>query len=394
MQTKKDLRVALLTGGIDPHYALGLLLALVEKGIYIDFIGNDEMMDADTTKRPGVSYFNLRGETRADASLREKIIRVLKYYIKLIVYANTSEAKIFHILWLNKFIYFDRTLLNVYYRFLGKKLVFTAHNVNAGERDGTDSILNKVSLRFMYSLMDHIFVHTDKMRQQLVDEYKVNSNKVSVIRYGFNNVVPQSDLTRDAARHLLGLDNNEKVLLFFGNIAPYKGLEYLISAMALLKNRIVDLRLIIAGKVKGCEEYWREIKNLIDNSGLRQNILLHIRYVLDEEVEVFHKASDAMILPYKHIFQSGVLFLSYSFGLPVIASDVGSLRDDIIEGKTGFLCHPQDPEDLATKIESYFSSKLYEGLENNRNNIVEYVKTNNSWSKVGEITCEVFQGLL
>ena len=63
-------------------------------------------------------------------------------------------------------------------------------------------------------------------------------------------------------------------------------------------------------------------------------------------------------------FQSGVLFLGYNFGLPVIASDVGSLREDIVEGKTGFVCKPRDPIDLAKEIERYFSSELYRRLDN------------------------------
>jgi len=394
MPEKKDLRVALLTGGIDPHYALGLLGGLIKEGLHVDFIGNDEMMNAEATKQPGVTPFNLRGDNRPDASIREKIVRILKYYKRLIVYACTSDARIFHILWLNKFLFFDRTFLNIYYRLLGKKLVFTAHNVNAGERDGTDSTMNRASLRFMYRVTDHIFVHTDKMRKQLMDDYRVNSNKVSVIRYGFNNMVPRTDMTREAARRQLGLEDKEKVLLFFGNIAPYKGLEYPISAMALLKERMVGLRLIIAGRVKDCEEYWEGIRVLIDESGLRKSVLLHVRYIPDDEVEVFHKASDAMVLPYKHIFQSGVLFLSYSFGLPVIVSDVGSLREEIIEGQTGFVCRPGDPEDLAKKIEMYFSSNLYKDLNNNRENIMEYVKTNNSWEKVAETTNRVYQELL
>ena len=184
---------------------------------------------------------------------------------------------------------------------------------------------------------------------------------MSVIRYGFNNMVPRTDMTREAARHQLGLGNKEKVLLFFGNIAPYKGLEYAISAMALLKERMVGLRLIIAGRVKDCEEYWHGIRDLIDDRGLQKSVHLHVRYIPDEEVEIFHKAADAMILPYKHIFQSGVLFLSYSFGLPVIVSDVGSLREEIIEGQTGFVCRPEDPEDLAKKIEFVFFQQPLQG---------------------------------
>lgn len=393
---KKELRIALLTAGKDSHYALGLLSVLVDEDLHIDFIGNDAMMDAEDTKRPNVSYFNLRGDQRGDAPLMEKALRVLIYYTRLIAYATRSDARIFHILWLNKFMFFDKIFLNIYYKLLGKKIVFTAHNVNAGERDGTDSFLNRISLRFMYSVVDHIFVHTDRMKKQLVGDYYVSEEKVSVIPFGVNNVIPKSNMTRGAARHRLRLKDSEKVMLFFGNIAPYKGLEYLISAMAALKEKIPDLRLIIAGRVKDkdCEDYWERIQKLIDNNGLGQSILLHIRYVPDEEVEVFLKAVDVMILPYKHIFQSGVIFLSYNFGLPVIAADVGSIRDSIIKGETGFVFRVEDIIDLEDKIELFFKSELYGRTKENARNIIEYVNKNNSWRKVSGITYEIYQKLL
>ena len=66
-------------------------------------------------------------------------------------------------------------------------------------------------------------------------------------------------------------------------------------------------------------------------------------FIPDEETEIYFKAADVLVLPYRHIYQSGVLFLGYSFGLPVLAADVGSLKDEIVEGKTGFVFRPEDP---------------------------------------------------
>jgi len=99
-------------------------------------------------------------------------------------------------------------------------------------------------------------------------------------------------------------------------------------------------------------------------------------------------------LPYAHIFQSGVLFLAYGFGLPVIVSDVGSMREDVIEGRTGFVCKPQDPADLAKQIQRYFSSDLYQNLPERRADIKTYASERYSWAKVGEITRGVYSELL
>lgn len=121
---------------------------------------------------------------------------------------------------------------------------------------------------------------------------------------------------------------------------------------------------------------------------------MKIEYIPDEQVEVFFKSSDVLMLPYKFIYQSGVLFLSYSFGLPVIATDVGSLREEIIEGETGFICKPEDPQDLSEKIDLYFKSELFKNLEKNRKIIKEYANERYSWYKVGEITHGVYKEFL
>src|SRR6202043_640122 len=97
-----------------------------------------------------------------------------------------------------------------------------------------------------------------------------------------------------------------------------------------------------------------------------------IEFVPDGETELYFKAADVLVLPYTHIFQSGVLFLGYNFGLPVIASDVGSLKEDIVEGKSGFVCKPRDPADLVKRIEDYFSSELYQQLAMRRQDIRDF----------------------
>jgi D-inositol-3-phosphate glycosyltransferase len=111
-------------------------------------------------------------------------------------------------------------------------------------------------------------------------------------------------------------------------------------------------------------------------------------------VELYFKAADVLILPYTDIFQSGLPFLAYSFGLPVIASDVGSLREDVLEGRTGFICAPRDPVDLSAKIQTYFSSELYLGLDARRQEIREFANERYSWTKVAETTTAVYRTLL
>jgi glycosyltransferase involved in cell wall biosynthesis len=386
--------VAVLTGGGDRPYALGLAAALISQGISFDFIASDELDDPELRRSPLVHVFNLRKEMRSNVSAVRKVVRVFAYYLRLIVYAAKAKPKLFHILWNNKFAILDRTLLMLYYRALRKRIILTLHNVNAGQRDGNDNFVNRLTLRIQYLLADHLFVHTEQMRKDLRKSFGLPDANVSVIPFGINSTVPNTDLTSSEARQRLELTGSHKVVLFFGNIAPYKGLEHLIDAMALLTQRSADYRLVVAGRPKNCQAYWQEIQRQLSNPDLRSYVTQRIEYVPDADTEIYFKAADVLVLPYTHVFQSGVLFLGYNFGLPVIASDVGSLKEDIIEGKTGFVCKPRDPVDLSKCIETYFSSELYRELDTRRQDIKYFAAKTYSWTTVGEITQSVYKKLL
>src|SRR5262249_41727820 len=155
----------------DKPYALGLTASLTSSGITVDFIGSDDLSSPELLSNPRVNFLNLRGDQGSGASSIRKALRVLAYYFRLVHYPVTAEPRIFHVLWLNKFALFDRTLLMFCYKLLGKMIVFTAHNVNAGKRDSNDTWLNRLSLRILYHLSDHIFVHTEKMKDELVTEF-------------------------------------------------------------------------------------------------------------------------------------------------------------------------------------------------------------------------------
>jgi len=152
--------------------------------------------------------------------------------------------------------------------------------------------------------------------------------------------------------------------------------------------------LIIVGKPKGSDGYWNQIHQAIAGSPIRDRITERIEYIPDEETELFFKAADVLILPYTRVFQSGVLFLGYSFGLPAIASDVGTVKKEIIEGQTGFVFKPQDSSDLASKIDKYFRSELFRNLDARRAEIKAYANERYSWDKVAAVTRSVYSRFL
>jgi D-inositol-3-phosphate glycosyltransferase len=392
--TASDISVTLLTGGGDRPYVFGLATELISKRAALDLIGSDYIDFPEYHGRSGVKFLNLRGDQNTDVSLAKKVSRVLRYYAKLIGYAATAKPKIFHILWNNKIETFDRTLLMLYYKLLGKKIVLTVHNVNAGVRDSKDTLLNQLTLRIQYRLADHIFVHTEKMKDELSRQFGVKVDCVTVIPFGINNSVPNTTLTPSEARQRLGLGDDERTILFFGNIAPYKGLEYLTAAFRQIPAPRDRFRLIIAGWPKNCESYWTTLRETMHEDVQTGRILLRAGYIPDEETEVYFKAADVLVLPYRHIYQSGVLFLGYSFGLPVLAADVGALKDEIVEGKTGFIFRPEDPADLARTIDRYFASDLFANITSRRQVIRDFATERHSWDVVGRMTMGVYASLI
>ena len=154
--------------------------------------------------------------------------------------------------------------------------------------------------------------------------------------------------------------------------------------------------MIIAGRLdaRSGERYWNSIRESVNADVQQGRVLLRAEFIPDEQTEVYFKAADVLVLPYRNIYQSGVMFLGHSFGLPVLAADVGSLKEEIVEGKTGFLFKPEDPTDLARTIKRYFASDLFLNLASRRQEIQEYAAARHSWEVVGRMTMGVYAELL
>jgi len=315
--------VAILTGGMDPHYALGLASALAAGNMQIDLVAGDEVAKIDFKSHSSIRFVFIRRQGGSVNKLT-KVWRVIIYYCRLIYYVAATRSPILHILWNNQIQWIDRTVLMLYYRVVRKAGVLTAHNVNAAKRDQRDSVLNRLSLKVQYRLAQQIFVHTDAMMAELMAEFGIPKNRITVIPYGWNNVVPNTGLSRIEARHAFGLSDLHKTLLIFGYITPYKGIEYLVTDLSQPVQTDETYRLIIAGQPKRTSRYWQRIESLVRSLNLADYIIKHIRYIPEEHVEKYFKAADAVVLPYTCIYQSGILLIAYPFGVPVLASMVSS----------------------------------------------------------------------
>ena len=143
------------------------------------------------------------------------------------------------------------------------------------------------------------------MRLELVHHFGVCDAAITVIPFGINNAVPNTALTSAEAGRRLGIKSTEKVILFFGSIAPLQGARVLVTAFREIMKNNGDYRLVIAGRPrKGEERYWNGIQRTLNDIDPGR-VIQTIEYVPDDETEIYFKAADVSILPYTEIFQSG-----------------------------------------------------------------------------------------
>jgi len=151
------------------------------------------------------------------------------------------------------------------------------------------------------------------------------------------------------ARARLGI-TDERVILFFGYVRRYKGLHVLLQAMPDLLTHI-PVRLLVVGEFYDDEQSYRDQVRAL---GLEHAVTLHADYVPNEQVGEYFSAADAVVLPYVSATQSGIAQIAYNFDRPVIATNVGGLAEVVIDGRTGYVVPPDDPESLATAIARFY----------------------------------------
>jgi glycosyltransferase involved in cell wall biosynthesis len=170
-------------------------------------------------------------------------------------------------------------------------------------------------------------------------------------------------LEKNEARQHLGLNSDEKIILFFGFIRKYKGLDLLLQAMADERIKKENIKLLIAGEFYEDEKPFLE---LIKNGQLENNVILKTNFIPDSEVKYYLCSGDCIVQPYRNATQSGVTPLAYHFERPMIVTNVGGLPSLVPHQKSGLVCKP-NPKSIADAIlqfyqlgENYFIPHLRE----------------------------------
>lgn len=337
--------------GFEENYTLGFVKGLAANGVKFCVISCDG--DHDRLVRAGIDCVNLRGSQSEKRSALDKVANLAGYYLALIRFLLRHKRSVVHMtgIFRNKLVLVEGLALNFCLKWFSAKYIYTAHNTLPHSR--ADSRFFQFVYRWVYRVPDVILVHTARAKQELVARFGVPEGKIRVISIGLNEEMPLTTLEPAAARARLGIQAAEKVILFFGKLDEYKGVDLLIPAFAKLE--LPGKKLLLAGSFPN-PEYRARVLRAIDSSPAKDCIVLHEEYVPNEDVEIFFKTCDVLVLPYRNIYQSGLVFLSLRFGVPVVATDVGSLRE-FIDNETGVVAETNDVDGFAAALARFFADR-------------------------------------
>jgi len=235
-------------------------------------------------------------------------------------------------------------------RFWGLKIIAIVHDVEH-LADKENTYRKKILERYC----DQIMVHNTFSKKALLQAQATLAKKVKVIPHmNFHNL--PSSISKEKAREQWDMSNN-KYLLFFGQIKDAKGLDVLLEAMQHVSE---DVHLIIAGRV--WQTTFDTYQQKIEDFQVQHRVTTHIRFVTDEERDELFTACDAIVLPYKKIYQSGVMQVAMSYKIPIIASDIPPFKEMLGENEFGYLFESEKSNVLADRI-TYFAEHASEAIE-------------------------------
>lgn len=365
--------------GISP-YCLELLKSL-SKNIEVEFIGFKKLYP--DFLYPGGTKIEDK-DYKVPEIKNAEIRNILTYYnpFSWIWAGLTVKGEIIHTQW------WAHVLAPIYLVILSickirrKKIVITAHNILPHESSKLNNFLNKIILIFG----DKFIVHNNENKENLSNFYNIPQENISVIPHGILVPVPIKTISKKEARKYLKIPQNKRVLLHFGNIRDYKGLDILLKSLTFIRKEIKDVILIIAGRPW---KNWEKYDKIIKENSISTIVMEKLDFIHPSEVEYYFSASDIVVLPYKYFdSQSGVGALALPFKKPLIVTNVGGLPDFVKDKRA--IAKPNNPEDLARKIIQILKDENL--LEKLSKDSEELAKKYN-WDKIAKETVELYEGL-
>jgi len=266
-----------------------------------------------------------------------------------------------------------------------RKVVITAHDV--------ESFVESLSVpklsRWVYHVADGVVAHNQVSKSELIEKLGLANEKITVIPHGNYLHMLGKMPEKQQARKELGLAEGVKVLLFFGQIKDVKGLDILLEAMPEVLKEHPNAMLLIAGRPWKSD--FSKYENMISSLNINHACSTHIRFIKGEEVPLFYAACDLVVLPYRRIYQSGVVLLSMSYGKPVLVSDLAGMLEVVRDKENGFVFKQNVPKSLSEKINMILHNM--EECDAVTIKALSDMKGHYSWVEIGKETKKLYENI-
>ncbi len=242
-------------------------------------------------------------------------------------------------------------------------------------------------LQTIYSTVDRLVVHTEANRAALLERYpSIRPERISIVPLivSPNTAIPL-EADQAAARHALGVPLDVPIVLFFGAIRPYKGLDILVDAFKQAIHSRPELHLLVAGRPDSAQD-----TATLDTLRGQPNVTIRTEFIPYNQVWHYQLAADLAVFPYRSIYQSAALITSMSFGRAVIVSAVGGLPETI-DGN-GLIVPPENPDALAQAILEVVSDQ--QRLQQMGNRSRQLIDERHSGALVAERLIALYESLL
>lgn len=328
--------VLLVSNGFQPNYEKGFANGLARNGVSVELIGADRTLYAELF--PSIKAVNLRGSQDPKRSRMVKAFTLLTYVVKLYAHIYASRPQVLH---------FNGLLLGgvgpmawvelVLCRLGSKKLWLTVHNIVPHDKHVET---NRLLMRLMYKVPHLLVTHTEKMKRDLMHEFGVPADRIVVMEHGVDEV---------PAATAQPLPSSSLKVLLFGGVMPYKGVDIFLQALPFCNDVVIDAT--IAGESRNAG-YAVEIEKMIGEVVPPHRVSWVRGFIPEHAVQSYFEQADVVVMPYRHIDQSGVLFTAFRFGAPVVCFDVGAFHDYVPE-YAGLVVPSQTAQALADGLSSF-----------------------------------------
>lgn len=315
------LRVTLLSHGFHGEYEIGFANGLARNGVDVLLVGSDKTLQSRLA--PGVGFMNLRGSQDQRRPKLAKVFNIIRYVFSYLELIRTKRDCLVHVsgLFTTRSTLFS--LLEAWLtRLCAGRYFLTVHDVVP--HDG-DTKFNRSVYRMLYRAPGILVAHTSKVGERLSHDFGVDPARIVVMEHGIDRFYTPAPALRDSFRAALTIPATAPVALFFGKVMRYKGVDLLLDALDRMGAE-GQLHVVIMGQCSNAA-LLAELLERVKEHPFRVRIHWENRFIEEEEIPAMMAGSDFIVLPYSHIYQSGVLFAAFSTGMPLVVTQVGSLAD-------------------------------------------------------------------